>query len=197
MKHVERCSILKGRVAAQVSTPYGPVQGFTDGISALFLGIPYAEPPTGGLRFAPPVPPKPWHEYVSIAAAACGSWSACVTRCGSGMVYGMYPGPACPQGAAWGYNITMWEEDCLFISIYSPPSARLNLYHNVTPDAGTLRPVAVFLHGGGFIAGSGHQTMCVQLQPRRLPAEVWCSHAPWNWPATTPPNLRVRRTQWW
>lgn len=53
--------------APVVSTVAGPVRGFwrghgTSEASAAFLGIPFAEPPVGELRFEAPVPPKPWTE---------------------------------------------------------------------------------------------------------------------------------------
>ena len=56
----------------KVHTPLGPVQGFTDGKSVMFLGIPYAQPPVGPLRWKPPLPPKPWTKYVVLACChAC------------------------------------------------------------------------------------------------------------------------------
>src|ERR1700677_598009 len=38
----------------------GPIQGHVDGSVYAFLGIPYAAPPVGGLRWKEPQPPTPW-----------------------------------------------------------------------------------------------------------------------------------------
>lgn len=126
-----------------VGTQYGQVQGFSDGQAQLFLGIPYAAAPTHNMRWKPPAPAAPW---------------------GPNPLSGMYPGPACPQGV-WGpYNITRWDEDCLFLSVYTPLTASVSplaASEPKTPTAAerTLLPVLVFLHGGGFAAGSGDQRM--------------------------------------
>ena len=43
-----------------VTTDDGAVRGTTAGTVAEFLGIPYAAPPTGNLRWRPPQPPAEW-----------------------------------------------------------------------------------------------------------------------------------------
>ena len=45
-----------------VKTPYGSVEGIVDEATdvAMFLGVPFAAPPVGDLRYAPPVAPTPW-----------------------------------------------------------------------------------------------------------------------------------------
>ncbi len=43
-----------------VATMYGLVEGNTEGPSRLWRGIPYAAPPTAGLRYRPPQSPEPW-----------------------------------------------------------------------------------------------------------------------------------------
>src|SRR5262245_47953478 len=44
-----------------VSTDKGFVEGFREGNVEKFLGIPYAAPPVGARRWAPPAPAASWH----------------------------------------------------------------------------------------------------------------------------------------
>src|SRR5262245_9977542 len=70
--------------------PAGPVQGITTPIMHKFLGIPYALPPVGALRWAPPQPRAPW--TTPLDATSFGN--------------------RCPQGpSAIGRSST--AEDCL------------------------------------------------------------------------------------
>ena len=43
-----------------VATSRGTVRGTREDGILVFRGIPYARPPVGPLRFAPPAPPTPW-----------------------------------------------------------------------------------------------------------------------------------------
>ncbi|GAA4667912.1 carboxylesterase/lipase family protein [Frondihabitans cladoniiphilus] len=91
-----------------------------------FLGIPFAAPPVGKLRFEPPVPHSPWPE----------PWDA--TKYG----------PTAPQPQGEG---PMNE---ILPNRIAPGDEYLNL--NVwTPTLDGAAPVMVFIHGGGFSTGSG------------------------------------------
>jgi para-nitrobenzyl esterase len=66
-----------------------------------FLGIPYAAPPVGPLRFRPPAPAEPW----------------------SGVLDASRPGPAAPQLPGTGLTNSLpvrWDEDCLTLNVVTP-----------------------------------------------------------------------------
>ena len=91
-----------------------------------FLDVPYAAPPVGRRRFAPPAPPARW----------------------PGVRGAQHHGPACVQ---WYFNPpslpsgTPTSEDCLHLDVYAPRDAR----------PGARLPVLFFIHGGGNVQGSG------------------------------------------
>ncbi len=83
-----------------VATQYGPVRGVATPKGSAFLGLPYAAPPVGALRWRSPRPPAPWVEPRDA------------TR-----------GPAlCPQAALPGSG--RQSEDCLTLNVYTPAGAR-------------------------------------------------------------------------
>ncbi|GAA3378952.1 carboxylesterase family protein [Streptomyces sannanensis] len=108
-----------------VRTARGPVRGERRSTGVRFLGIPYAKPPVGDLRFAAPEPPEPWTE--PLDATAYGPTAqrrpfAEVTT---------IPEPTIPG------------EGTLNLNVFTP---------DVSSDA--RLPVLVWIHGGGFVAGS-------------------------------------------
>jgi para-nitrobenzyl esterase len=129
-----KASIVANDENAIVETTAGKVRGYTrDGIYA-FKGIPYAASTAGKARFMPPTKPTPW------------------TGVRSSMQYGY----VCPQGqrGGWANDEEAWMfswddgipgEGCLRVNIWTPANDNKK------------RPVMVWLHGGGFQAGSGQE----------------------------------------
>jgi para-nitrobenzyl esterase len=104
----------------------GRLSGITDGGIDRFLGIPYAAPPIGALRWRAPETPAPWQ---GVRRA---------DRVGADCIQDKASNPPAP-----GYANPQ-SEDCLYLNIWRPA------VH------GTKRlPVMLWLHGGGFIMGSG------------------------------------------
>jgi len=91
-----------------------------------FIGIPFAQPPIGRLRFKPPMPRPPVNSSSSIYNATAAAHQ------------GGFPLLNCFQIS--GKNSTHGEEDCLYLDIYLP----LNI------NNGTLLPVVIYIYGGGF-----------------------------------------------
>jgi para-nitrobenzyl esterase len=84
-----------------VRTELGPLHGQLEGTTREFLGIPYAKPPVGTLRFAPPLPADPW----------LGTFDA--TQFGD----------ACPQQDPALAPQQMQSENCLTLNVYAPSAA--------------------------------------------------------------------------
>jgi para-nitrobenzyl esterase len=122
-----------------VNTDKGHVKGTLKGDIREFVGIPYAAPPVGDLRWQPAQPHARWHGVLDA------------TQFGS----------PCPQvGGLFGPSST--NEDCLFLNVYTPagavppPPAALG-----TPPTGRGRverlPVMLWIHGGALVSGAGSQ----------------------------------------
>ncbi|XP_070469768.1 liver carboxylesterase-like isoform X2 [Equus przewalskii] len=150
------------------------LEGFAQPM-AVFLGVPFAKPPLGSLRFAPPQPADPW-PFVKNTTS--------------------YP-PMCSQDTVAGQmlsdlftnrkeNISVQiSEDCLYLNIYTPADLTKK----------SRLPVMVWIHGGGLMIGgastydglalSAHENVVVVTIQYRL--GIWGffstgdEHSPGNW----------------
>lgn len=83
----------------EVQTDKGPVEGVTIGATRAFLGIPYAAPPVGDLRWKPPVPHEPWTETFQAR---------------------MKGAPCAQIGLIGGMLDSASKEDCLTLNVWAP-----------------------------------------------------------------------------
>ncbi|MDB5469022.1 MAG: carboxylesterase [Caulobacter sp.] len=120
-----------------VRTTEGPVTlTCSDGGPCYALGIPYAEPPVGLLRFAPPRPPKKRGGALEANAFGHSAMQA-NTPASSDTELGRALQAVFPSKK----DVETQSEDCLYLNIW-------------TPGTKGKRPVMVWLHGGGFAYGS-------------------------------------------
>lgn len=110
----------------------GQIAGYSENGVYIYKGIPYAK----AARFMAPEAPEAWQ-----GVRSCRNY-----------------GPTCPQGVRQGWQndeiafAFNWDdgypgEDCLRANVWTPAKGA---------DGGR-RPVMVWLHGGGFAAGSGQE----------------------------------------
>ncbi|MCP3735748.1 carboxylesterase family protein [Sphingomonas sp. RP10(2022)] len=112
---------------APIQTRAGLVAGHAHGALTFYRDIPYAAPPVGALRFAPPAPVAPWSGVRTASGANAPQRTRTVPQLDAAPLIG--------HGWAKG-------DDYLTLDVWCPAG-----------DA-TARPVMVFIHGGGFVVGS-------------------------------------------
>jgi carboxylesterase type B len=96
-----------------------------------YLGIPYAEPPLGNLRFAPPQPYNPTNGTVINGTVLPPSCMQYITD---------VPSMVTEEVPQFEIGSAGMSEDCLTISVWTPT------------DAEGL-PVVIWFYGGGFTTG--------------------------------------------
>jgi len=111
--------------AVLATTSKGRLRGFRRGRTAVFLGIPFAQPPIGSLRFAAPLPVEPWEGERDATAY----------------------GPTTQRGDA---GITLIPEP----SVPGDATLNVNVFAPADRDPDAALPVLVWIHGGGYTSGS-------------------------------------------
>nr|XP_005299261.1 cholinesterase [Chrysemys picta bellii] len=117
-----------------VTTKKGKVRGIhlpvLGGTVTAFLGIPYGEPPLGGLRFKKPEPRNKWTEIWDATKHA----NSCYQN-----IDKTFPG--FPGSEMWNPNTNL-SEDCLYLNVWVPSPKPKNA------------TVMVWIYGGGFQSGT-------------------------------------------
>ena len=130
----------------EVATGAGTLRGIEHREVVSFLGVPYGASTAAEGRFRPPQPVAAW-EGVRDATVFGPSAPQVDSRLGAGGTWVdvmtlMYPRSGAPtEGGAI-------SEDCLRLNVWTPSA-----------DDGGTRPVMVWLHGGGYVHGSGNEML--------------------------------------
>ena len=133
------CSFLPFVPSVIVSTKYGDVEGLMTSYKntsypfksvSKFLGVPFAAPPIGELRFKAPRPPKEWNPKVRQAKK---NGNICLQIGAYSSVIESY--------VKFYTDSPVYSEDCLYLDVH-------------TPNISLSLPVMVYIHGGGYQIGT-------------------------------------------
>ena len=126
------CAAASDSGAPVVKTRTGAVRGTVDGNLRVFLGIPYAAPPVGNLRWQPPEAHASWTDTLDASRA----------------------GNSCTQ-LSFRHGGPEGSEDCLYLNIYSPVSGGTRLPVMVWIHGGTFIAGTGSSYDGSKLAAKG------------------------------------------
>ncbi|MET0662888.1 MAG: carboxylesterase family protein, partial [Ilumatobacteraceae bacterium] len=142
--------VVIGRHKHVVETTAGKVRGKTGSKGRLVhhLGIPYAAPPIGPLRWKAPARPEPWRGSRKCTKVGppgyqrAGAMDDFFVRLVDGLGIGRARGKA--LGLGLKLAVKKPSEDCLTLNVHAPTGA-------------SGLPVMVWIHGGDHTDGDGGQ----------------------------------------
>lgn len=127
----------KESVTPTLNVEGGDIVGIELENSVVYRGIPYAAPPVGDLRWAKPQPVADWQ-----GTRKCDGFGNAAIQAKHDPNDGVY-------GTEFYAEDAPMSEDCLYLNVWTPKMASAHPEKKL--------PVAVWIHGGAFMAGWGHE----------------------------------------
>jgi para-nitrobenzyl esterase len=139
--------VIASDAATVAETITGKIRGFRRNGVYIFKGVPYGASTAGVRRFMPPVKPEPWkgiRNALQYGRVCPNQDSAHFNTDGKNLANSDEDAFVLHRGAAE----TVPGEDCLRLNLWTPEI-----------NGSCKRPVMVYMHGGGFSGGSGHDLL--------------------------------------